>query len=133
MLASVTVATHGHETLDTFDSSVAHIDITRLVRRAAVGDARAWEQLIDKHGKLIWSITREFKLTESDAADVFQITWMRLIEHITRLDRPGPGRILACGDSAERVPSLPGVAQAPRACSRERRVRRPRGTRACGR
>jgi RNA polymerase sigma factor (sigma-70 family) len=88
VLAKVTVETHGHETLDKFESDVAHVDITRLVGRAASGDTRAWEQLIDKHGKLVWSITREFKLNESDAADVFQTTWMRLVEHINRLDHP---------------------------------------------
>jgi RNA polymerase sigma factor (sigma-70 family) len=64
------------------------LGIARLVRRAVVGDTRAWEQLIDKYGKLIWSITRDFKLAESDAADVFQTTWMRLIEHVDRLDQP---------------------------------------------
>jgi RNA polymerase sigma factor (sigma-70 family) len=62
------------------------VDVAWLVRRATVGDTRAWERLIDKFGRLIWSITREFKLVESDAADVFQTTWMRLIEHIDRIE-----------------------------------------------
>jgi RNA polymerase sigma factor (sigma-70 family) len=65
---------------------VAELDVSRLVRRAAHGDPRAWEQLIDKYGRLIWSITTGFKLVESDAADVFQTTWMRLIEHIDRIE-----------------------------------------------
>lgn len=65
---------------------VAELDVTRLVRRAANGDSRAWELLIDKYGRLIWSITTGFKLVESDAADVFQTTWMRLIEHIDRIE-----------------------------------------------
>jgi RNA polymerase sigma factor (sigma-70 family) len=67
---------------------VADLDVTRLVRRAANGDPQAWEGLVDKYGRLIWSITRDFKLVESDAADVFQTTWMRLIEHIDRIDHP---------------------------------------------
>src|SRR6516162_5372050 len=70
------------------DLDVADLDVTRLVKRAATGDTRAWEQLVDKYGRLIWSITREFKLVESDAADVFQTTWMRLIEHINRIEHP---------------------------------------------
>jgi RNA polymerase sigma factor (sigma-70 family) len=77
------VAEHEHGTVDVFES-----DVAGLVKRATVGETRAWELLIDKYGKLIWSITREFRLAESDAADVFQTTWMRLIEHIDRLDRP---------------------------------------------
>jgi RNA polymerase sigma factor (sigma-70 family) len=66
--------------------NVADLDTTRLMRRAANGDHRAWEQLVDRFGRLIWSITRDFKLVESDAADVFQTTWMRLIEHIDRIE-----------------------------------------------
>ena len=75
---------HRREPGDAVD--VAGLDATRLVRRAANGDPRAWEGLIDKYGRLIWSITRDFKLVESDAADVFQTTWMRLIEHIDRIE-----------------------------------------------
>src|SRR5215469_17496526 len=70
------------------DIDLADLDVARLVRRASAGDTRAWERLIDKFGRLIWSITREFKLVESDGADVFQTTWMRLIEHIDRLEHP---------------------------------------------
>jgi RNA polymerase sigma factor (sigma-70 family) len=67
---------------------VASLDVARLVRQAATGDKGAWERLVDQYNRLIWSITREFKLVESDAADVVQTTWMRLIEHIDRLQHP---------------------------------------------
>lgn len=66
--------------------SVAELDVARLVRQAASGDKYAWERLVDQYSRLIWSITREFKLVESDAADVVQTTWMRLIEHIDRIE-----------------------------------------------
>jgi RNA polymerase sigma factor (sigma-70 family) len=85
---SAAVAEHEPDTLDVVESDVAGLDVARLVKRATAGEPRAWERLIDKYGRLIWSITREFNLAESDAADVFQTTWMRLIEHIDRLDRP---------------------------------------------
>ncbi len=70
------------------DRSVADLEVARLVRQAATGDKHAWERLVDQYSRLIWSITREFKLVESDAADVVQTTWMRLIEHIDRLQHP---------------------------------------------
>jgi RNA polymerase sigma factor (sigma-70 family) len=63
-------------------------DVAGLVRRAAEGDRWAWERLVDQYSRLIWAITRDFKLTESDAADVAQVTWMRLLEHIDRLRSP---------------------------------------------
>jgi RNA polymerase sigma factor (sigma-70 family) len=67
-------------------SGVADLDATRLLRTAARGDHRAWQGLVEKYGRLIWSITRDFKLIDSDAADVVQTTWMRLIEHIDRIE-----------------------------------------------
>src|SRR6185312_15199536 len=59
-----------------------------LVRLAAAGDMTAWERLVDQYSRLIWSITVEFKLVESDAADVAQTTWLRLLEHIDRIKYP---------------------------------------------
>jgi|SRR5450755_164976 RNA polymerase sigma factor (sigma-70 family) len=64
------------------------LDVTSLVRRAAEGDRRAWELLVDQYARLIWAITRDFKLVESDAADVAQATWLRLLEHIDRIQHP---------------------------------------------
>lgn len=63
-------------------------DIAQLVHGAAEGDRRAWERLVDQYARLIWAITAEFNLTESDAADVTQTTWLRLLEHIDRIEYP---------------------------------------------
>lgn len=65
------------------------LDVARLVGRAAGGDGQAWERLVDQYARLVWAVTRDFKLGESDAADVAQVTWLRLFEHIHRLKRPG--------------------------------------------
>jgi RNA polymerase sigma factor (sigma-70 family) len=64
------------------------MEIVGWVRRAATGDLYAWNRLVDQYSRLIWSITASFKLVESDAADVVQTTWMRLIEHIDRIEQP---------------------------------------------
>lgn len=63
-------------------------DIAGWIRQAADGDRQAWNRLVSQYGRLIWSITVRFKLSESDAADVVQTTWMRLIEHIDRIEQP---------------------------------------------
>jgi RNA polymerase sigma factor (sigma-70 family) len=63
-------------------------DVALLVGRAAEGDKQAWERLVDQYHRLIWSITGEFRLVESDADDVAQTTWLRLLEHIDRLEYP---------------------------------------------
>jgi RNA polymerase sigma factor (sigma-70 family) len=67
---------------------VAAFDAALMVRRAARGDQRAWERLVSQYARLVWAMTRDFKLSESDAADVSQATWLRLLEHIDRLDHP---------------------------------------------
>ncbi len=64
------------------------IDIQQLVRHAAMGERLAWEHLVDQYSRLIWAMTRDFKLPESDAADVVQVTWLRLLEHIDRIEHP---------------------------------------------
>jgi RNA polymerase sigma factor (sigma-70 family) len=68
--------------------SVGAADVAQLVWRASEGDRWAWERLVEQYARLIWAMTRDFKLTESDAADVFQVTWLRLLEHIDRLEQP---------------------------------------------
>lgn len=63
-------------------------DVAGLVRSAAAGDKSAWERLVDQYSRLLWAMTRDFKLAEVDAADVVQATWLRLLEHIHRIEYP---------------------------------------------
>jgi RNA polymerase sigma factor (sigma-70 family) len=78
----------GHTRATMPGQEASALDVAALVRRAAEGDHSAWERLVDQYARLIWAITRDFKLAESDAADVFQATWLRLLEHIDRLEQP---------------------------------------------
>jgi RNA polymerase sigma factor (sigma-70 family) len=59
-----------------------------LVAAAADGDPRAWRELIDRFAVLIRSVTRSHRLSEADAEDVAQLTWLRAVEHIGRLHDP---------------------------------------------
>jgi RNA polymerase sigma factor (sigma-70 family) len=70
------------------ESNPEPASIALLVRLAGRGDRQAWERLVDQYSKLIWSITVEYRLVESDAADVAQTTWLRLLEHIDRIQYP---------------------------------------------
>ena len=70
------------------DQDLGVLDVAALIRRASNGDQQAWERLVDQYARLIWSITVDFKLVESDAADVAQTTWLRLLEHIDRIEYP---------------------------------------------
>jgi RNA polymerase sigma factor (sigma-70 family) len=62
--------------------------VSRLVRAAADGDERAWNELVDEFIGLLWTIARAYRLDDADAADVVQSTWLRLLEHVGRLRDP---------------------------------------------
>src|SRR6187402_1238658 len=49
------------------------------------GDARAWETLIQRYRRLIYSIPVKFNFTSADASDVFQAVCLKLIEHLHEL------------------------------------------------
>jgi RNA polymerase sigma factor (sigma-70 family) len=81
-------ADSGHRAATPRGQDKGATDVALLVQRAADGDQVAWERLVDQYARLIWAMTRDFKLAGSDAADVFQTTWLRLLEHIDRLEYP---------------------------------------------
>jgi RNA polymerase sigma factor (sigma-70 family) len=63
--------------------------VATLVARAASGDEIAWDELVDRFAPLVWGIARAHRLSDADAEDVFQATWLILLDHIDRLAQPG--------------------------------------------
>ena len=68
----------------TFDPA----DVASVVLAARRQDPKAWEELFKRYVSLLWSIALRHGLRESDAADVVQTTWLRLIEHIDDVRDP---------------------------------------------
>ncbi|HEX8157696.1 MAG TPA: sigma-70 family RNA polymerase sigma factor [Solirubrobacteraceae bacterium] len=62
--------------------------MSSLVRRAAGGDQRAWDELVEEFGGVVWGVARAFGLNDADVAEVSQITWMTLVEHLDQLHDP---------------------------------------------
>jgi len=63
--------------------------LAALVEAARDGERAAWDELVDRLARLVWSITRAYGLEPHDGDDVAQIAWMRLAENIDRLQDPG--------------------------------------------
>jgi RNA polymerase sigma factor (sigma-70 family) len=63
-------------------------DVADLVHAAAAGDRAAWDELVDRYNGLVWSVARSHRLATVDASDVVQTTWLRLVEHLGRLQEP---------------------------------------------
>jgi len=53
-----------------------------LIALCLSGDAGAWEALILRYRRLIYSIPVRFNFTQADASDVFQAVCLKLIEHL---------------------------------------------------
>ena len=70
------------------DSADRHLALTNLVRCAAEGDSDAWNQLVERFAGMVWAVTRSYRLNASDAADVSQTTWLRLVQHLDRIEQP---------------------------------------------
>ena len=56
-----------------------------LIRACRAGDARAWERLLNKYERLVFSISLNYGLTTDDAADVAQITFTILLQNLDTL------------------------------------------------
>jgi RNA polymerase sigma factor (sigma-70 family) len=56
-----------------------------LVGLCLNGDSKAWEALILRYRRLIYSIPVKFNFTTADASDVFQAVCLKLIEHLHEL------------------------------------------------
>ncbi len=59
-----------------------------LVLACREGNSEAWEALVCRYQRLIYSIPRRAGLDEESAADVFGHVFSSLVEHLDRLDQP---------------------------------------------
>jgi RNA polymerase sigma factor (sigma-70 family) len=59
-----------------------------LLARLGQGDAAAWGEVVERYSSLIWAIARAHRLDASRAADVSQVTWLRLLEHVDEVRQP---------------------------------------------
>jgi DNA-directed RNA polymerase specialized sigma24 family protein len=59
-----------------------------LVARARIGEQAAWDQLVERYGAMVWTVARGHDLGLEDAAEVSQVTWLRLTQHLGSLPQP---------------------------------------------
>jgi len=52
------------------------------VARARNGDKQAWDALVERYAPLIWSICRRHRLGRTEADDVSQSVWLRLVNQL---------------------------------------------------
>jgi len=59
-----------------------------LVKGCRAGQAAAWDELLERYGKLIWSVTLHLGARQDEAEEVFQRTWVAIVEGIHSLRDP---------------------------------------------
>jgi RNA polymerase sigma factor (sigma-70 family) len=64
-------------------------DDASLLRACRAGDALAWEQLLDRYERLVYSIARNNGLSPEDAADITQITFGYLLQSLGQMTDEG--------------------------------------------
>jgi RNA polymerase sigma factor (sigma-70 family) len=66
----------------------AETDLAALIAAARSGDQGAWNHLVERYNRFVWSIARSFRLSTSDAGDAVQMTWLRLVENLDKITEP---------------------------------------------
>jgi RNA polymerase sigma factor (sigma-70 family) len=67
------------------DEAVAPRDDRDLIAACLSGDASAWETLVARYQRLVYSIPLKARLSADDAADIFQSVWLKLYEKLASL------------------------------------------------
>jgi RNA polymerase sigma factor (sigma-70 family) len=62
--------------------------ITELVEAARTGERSAWAEIFQRYGGLVRAVVGSFRLTEADAADAVQNTWLRAVERLDLVSDP---------------------------------------------
>jgi DNA-directed RNA polymerase specialized sigma24 family protein len=70
------------QTNNTNEHTAASTGTSELVARASSGDQVAWDQLVERHGGLVWAVARAHGLAHADASEVSQVTWLLLTQHL---------------------------------------------------
>lgn len=87
-LAGTTTASTARSAAVDAGPTEADSEVAQLVRAAAAGDPAAWDVLVGRYVALLWHIAFRHGLSEWDAADVVQTTWLRLFENIEDVREP---------------------------------------------
>jgi RNA polymerase sigma factor (sigma-70 family) len=62
--------------------------VVALVARAADGDQRAWDEIVERYAPLVYGVCTRYRLSRHDIEDVGQTVWLLLVEHLGQLREP---------------------------------------------
>jgi DNA-directed RNA polymerase specialized sigma24 family protein len=92
-----------HDRNDNLDHTDPGPQVAALLARARSGDRAAWDGIVERYSGPVWAVIGSHGLAAADAADVSQVTWLLLVQHLDRLESDRLGRWLAATATREAV------------------------------
>lgn len=62
--------------------------LAQLIAACRAGDADAWNDLVARYERLVYTVPLRYGLTPAEADDVFQSVWLKLLQHLDNLRDP---------------------------------------------
>jgi RNA polymerase sigma factor (sigma-70 family) len=69
-------------------TNLQEISVAALVQLAGEGCSKAWHELVGRFGGMIAATGRRYRLNAADVAELQQITWLRLVENLHKIEQP---------------------------------------------
>ncbi len=82
------LAGQDHNTSGDAVPAVAMLSVIDLLLAASDGDPIAWEEIVRRYSKIVFSKVHSFRLQDADAHDAIQATWLRLAENWHSVHHP---------------------------------------------
>jgi len=64
------------------------MDTSMVMKRAAAGDDRAWDELVRHYARMLWAVAAGLRVRGCDAEDAAQMTWLDLHRDIHVIREP---------------------------------------------
>ncbi len=60
----------------------------QLIAACRSGDEKAWDALVERYERLVYTVPARYGLTQSEIDDVFQSVWLSLLKNMNKLREP---------------------------------------------
>jgi len=60
----------------------------QLIAACRTGDEKAWDTLVERYERLVYTVPARYGLTSSEIDDVFQSVWLSLLKNLNKLREP---------------------------------------------
>ena len=60
----------------------------QLIAACRAGDKEAWQTLVQRYSRLVYTIPLRYGLTPAETEDVYQTVWMNLLQNLPQLRQP---------------------------------------------